>query len=280
MIEVCLDVHTRMRSNMKLLTVITFIIFMLSGCDNLAVIDTTPPASPRGIRTTSLDNAIQIDWLANTEPDVAGYRILVSDRYDGKYLQIGSTNLTRFTDKGAKNGTTYYYGLTAYDFSGNESSLSKDVIYDTPRPEGYDVKLYNYRQYPLISGYDFSTYSVGRYDDKYTDFFFESINGKNSINVWSDSDIQGMGYTRSLDDISSAPSSGWSPSKSAEAITGHTYVIWTWDGHYAKIRLVEVKTNNIVFDWAYQTAKGNPELKRDFSQGNRRNRNYIGSESQ
>jgi len=39
-------------------------------------------------------------------------------------------------------------------------------------------------------------------------------------------------------------------------------VIWTWDDHYAKVRVREVNSAQVVFDWAYQTAVGNTELKR------------------
>jgi hypothetical protein len=70
-----------------------------------------------------------------------------------------------------------------------------------------------------------------------------------------------MGYTSSLDDISKSPTEGWAPSKSAEAILGHTYVIWTRHDNYAKIRVTSVSASSITFDWAYQTAKGNIELK-------------------
>lgn len=232
------------------------------GCEGIYELDDTPPESPRGITTISMDNAIQLNWLPNTEPDLDGYRIWVSDRYDGRYSPIGTTRSNVFIDRNAKNGVTYYYGLTAFDFAGNESPLSNEVVYDTPRPEGYNVRLNNYRQYPNSSGYDFSTYSVGRYDDDYTDVFYEYLNGRSYLNVWSDTDIQGMGYTRSLDDISVAPTTGWAPSKSVEAIPGHTYVIWTWDDHYAKMRVTDVKSTHVVFDWAYQTAKGNRELSK------------------
>lgn len=235
--------------------------FFLTAC-TLEPIDTVPPVPPTGIRTISLDNAVQLDWIPNSESDLAGYNVWVSKRYDGNYTFIGSTQQPIFTDDGAVNGVTYYYGLTAYDFEGNESAMSRDVVYDTPRPEGYDVVLYNYVTTPDFAGYDFSTYSVGRYDDMYTDVFFKNTGGVFFLNVWSDTDIQDMGYTETLDDISVAPVAGWSPSGSVEAIPGHTYVVWTWDDHYAKIRVTKVAANYVVFDWAYQTAPANPELVR------------------
>jgi hypothetical protein len=241
-------------------TLIAFFLFF-AGCDGIDQIDTQPPAAPRGIRTVSLDNSVEIQWLANTEPDVAGYKIWMSDRYDGRYELLGKTNDTRFIDHGAVNGVTTYYALSAYDAEGNESDLSTDVAYDTPRPEGYNVIVADHVTDPLRGGYDFSTYTIGLYNDQYTDLYFEYSSGRAWLLVWDDTDVQDMGYTGSIDEISASPVNGWAPSKSAEAIPGHTYVIWTWDDHFAKVRIKEVTSARIVFDWAYQTAVGNTELK-------------------
>ncbi len=261
--------ETRFEVAMKKSIAVLSSILLLVGC-NVYVVDTTPPAIPAAIRTISLDNAVQLEWAPNSESDLAGYNIWVSDQYNGRYSRIGTSKEPLFVDYGARNGQTYYYGVTAYDVEGNESEMSRDVAYDTPRPEGFGIKIYDYRVYASTAGYDFSTYSVGPYDDDYTDFFFENYSGQFYLNVWSDTDIQDMGYTTSLDEISVAPESGWSPSKYAEAISGHTYVIWTWDDHYAKVRVRNITATSVEFDWAYQTAPGNPELKRVPSEGGRK----------
>ena len=41
---------------------------------------------------------------------------------------------------------------------------------------------------------------------------------------------------------------------------GHVYVAWTRNDHYAKFRVVRIEPGEVVFDWAYQTARGNQEL--------------------
>lgn len=186
----------------------------------------------------------------------------MSNSYDGRYDLIGSSSKATFIDRGARNGFTYYYAVTAYDFSGNESDLSKDVVYDTPRPEGYNVILQNRFLKPNLAGYDFSAYSVVYYDTDLTDLYVEyTSSGVPYFVVWTDTDIQDMGYSKDLDEITVAPIQGWSPTKDAHLIFGHTYVIHTWDNHYAKVRATEIRLNSVRFDWAYQTAKGNPELK-------------------
>jgi len=232
---------------------------VLMGC--LHEIDTTPPPPPQGIRTISLDNAVEIQWLPSQAEDVNGYNVWVSDQYNGHYQLIASTSSAKLVDYGAVNGNTYYYAVSAYDYDDNESDLSKDVVYDTPRPEGMGVALLDTSTSRNLSGYSFSRYSILNYNDLYTDVFFVNSYGVQYLQVWPDTDIQDMGFTSSLDDISVSPKDGWAPSKSAEAIAGHTYVLWTVDDHYAKIRVQHVTSSRIVFDWAYQTAPGNIELK-------------------
>ncbi|HWP81053.1 MAG TPA: hypothetical protein VNN76_00175 [Bacteroidota bacterium] len=217
--------------------ILSLVILFAFGCNEVQYVDTTPPAIPRGIDALSLENAVEITWIPNTEPDLRGYNVWVSDRYDGRYQFLASVHEPIYLDRTARNGRTSYYAVSALDFDGNESSLSSDVASATPRPEGFGVRLTDYRSAPSLAGYDFSTYSIGPFDDAFTDFFFERFNDRFSLNVWDDTDIQDMGYTTSLDEIRKAPLSGWSPSGSVEAIPGHTYVIWTWDNHFAKVRI-------------------------------------------
>jgi len=223
--------------------------------------DFNPPAIPKDVVMLNGDNIVDLYWRANSESDLAGYNIYVSDSYDGRYLNIGSSIYNSFTDYDAVNGETYYYAVTSYDYNGNESELSFDVIYATPRPEGYNQSIFDYLEYPNNSGYSFSKYSVFPYDDLNTDFFFENYEGNFYLDVWDDTDIQDMGSTADIYDIEFAPEGGWSSTKDVQAIAGHTYVIWTWNNHYAKIRVSSITNQRIVFDWAYQIVEGEPLLK-------------------
>ncbi len=257
---------------------IIFLGLTLTGCNNsYDSYDTTPPSPPANLRTVTGDNRVDIFWDQNPERDVAGYNVYYAYSYSGKYTLIGTTQNTYFVDDGAKNGTTYYYAVTAFDFNGNESSLSKDVIYDTPRPEGFNQAIFDYNKVPNNAGYDFSLYLVMPYNDKNADIFFENYNGQFYLNVWDDSDIQDAGATTDIYDISYAPTSGWAPLKTGEnvkyteAIVGHTYVIWTWDNHYAKVRISSITPERMVFDWAYQTVEGNKELKHGAASSFRKN---------
>ncbi len=255
------------------------IITFLFGCNQLDDFryDDIPPSPPSNIRTITGDRRVDIFWDHSPESDVAGYNVYYSYSYDGRYTFIGSTDDNYFVDNECQNGVTYYYAVTALDYNNNESELSRDVIYDTPRPEGFNQAVFDYNISPNNAGYDFNLYQVVPYNSENADFFFESYDGKYYITVWEDTDIQDMGPTRDIYDISYAPLDGWIPIKSgenikyAEAIIGHTYVIWTWDNHYAKIRIKNITRERIVFDWAYQLVEGNRELKRNPIKFDRKN---------
>jgi hypothetical protein len=236
---------------------------LISSCDvnDSYYDDFTPPAPPTGVSVMNGDSRVDISWNPNRESDVAGYNIYYSYTYDGKYTLIGTTRNTYFVDNGAVNGERYYYGVAAFDYNGNESELSYDYVYSTPRPEGFNQAIFDYLRFPSTSGYSFYDYKVVPYDDQYTDFFFENYNGTFYLDVWDDTDIQDMGPTSNIYDIEFAPTSGWSPTKDVIAQIGHTYVIWTWDNHYAKVRVKNITADRVVFDWAFQLVEGEVQLK-------------------
>jgi hypothetical protein len=257
---------------MKFLVAAFFLVSFLGlGCrSHPGSVDITPPAAPRGVETYAGDGFTEIFWTENSERDLAGYNVYVASNRQGSFRLIGSTRSPSFIDQAVVNGRTYYYGVSAFDFDGNEGVLSVDDLGVTPRPEGYSVALFNYLASPNSAGYDFSTYSVGPYNDKYSDIFFEYSNGVAYMNVWDDSDIQDMGFTSSLDELRKAPNGGWAPTKDVQLIVGHTYVVWTWDNHFAKFRVTSLSSQRATFDWAYQLQEGNPFLKRSaLGSGNR-----------
>jgi len=245
-----------------IILITTSILLIFMGCINNSVQpDVTPPSIPRGLYAYAGDNFVELSWDQNPESDLAGYNIYVCNSYDGKYRIIKSTSETFYIDYNTANGQTYYYRISAYDRSGNESYLSRQTVFATPRPEGHNVKLWDYHSSPNYSGYDFSTNTIGPYNDQYTDIFFEYYENIFYLDVWDDTEIQDMGYTNSLDEIFCSPTTGWSPTKDVRLIVGHTYVIRTWDKHYAKVRVLSLTNTYLIFEWAYQLQVDNPYLK-------------------
>lgn len=230
--------------------------------------DATPPAAPRGLYSTTGDREVFLRWQSNTESDVVAYRIYKAPCASGSscpYDLIGTTSGTAFTVGGLINGVTRYYALSAVDRVGNESDLSYNDIYDTPRPEGFGRQLTNVTDGPATAGYDFSAFLVRPFDDSRTDVYFSVAGGGlKMVAPFTDTDLQDAGYAATLDAVDFAPSAGWSPSGTAELIVGHCYVvrIMSSPGNYnfAKFRVTSLSSSQVVFDWAYQTAVNNGEL--------------------
>jgi hypothetical protein len=248
---------------------------VLSGCRNDAVgpRELNPPAAPRGLYSVTGDHEVELNWLENTERDLAGYRIYMASCASGPgcpYERIGSTTGTTFTVNGLTNGVTRYYAVAAFDVNGNESDLTYETIFDTPRPAGFGAQLSSYVATPTAGGWDFSAARVRAWNDPSTDIYY-GHSGTTLLmfgrdDATSQTDIQDAGYATSLDAVDFAPNGGWSPTGTAELIEGHCYVVWTRDDHYAKFRVTRLipQTSGppvVEFDWAYQVDTGNPELR-------------------
>jgi endonuclease I len=149
--------------------------------------DTTPPAAPTGLQASGGQGVVDLGWSANTEPDLAGYRVYRSTASGGPYTQIntGLVSGTSHSDTAVTSGTVYFYVLAAVDTSGNVSSDSgeasatptgppppsgslvlSEVFYD---PAGSDdglewVELYN----GSSAAIDLAGYSLGNGGTDYT----------------------------------------------------------------------------------------------------------------
>lgn len=250
---------------MKYVVILLAGLILAAGCchDDICEPDCHPPAVPTGVHSVTGDHNVRLYWYPNCENDFEGYNVYRSCCPDGPYYVIASPHSACFTDFDVANGETYFYAVTAYDVHGNESDLSHETIFDTPRPEGYDVVLWDYHNFPRDAGFNFSEEMVQPYDLRTTDIYFEifSSTGVPYVNLGNpDTDIQDFGYIDDLDEIDYAPGKGWSSLGYVEAIEGHGYIIWTYDNHFAKFRLNSISDESTIMDWAYQVDPGNPEL--------------------
>lgn len=93
--------------------------------------DYTAPKVPEEITADTQTVRIIINWKANNEPDLAGYRIYRADA--GSYKVIGTAGKTdtSFTDYVGIPPKTYSYSISAVDEKGNESQLSAPVTAST-----------------------------------------------------------------------------------------------------------------------------------------------------
>lgn len=70
---------------------------------------------------------VKLGWDANSEPDIAGYRLyygVVSAAYN-QTVDVG-TNITA-TASNLQSGLTYFFAVTAYNTSGLESEFSNEL---------------------------------------------------------------------------------------------------------------------------------------------------------
>ena len=74
-------------------------------------------------------SSITLTWNANTENDLAGYKIYRATTSGGYGAPIATLpgNVTTYIASGLQLGTTYYFVITAYDSAGNESPHSNEV---------------------------------------------------------------------------------------------------------------------------------------------------------
>ena len=67
-------------------------------------------------------NSLSLNWSPNVEPDLDGYNIYIGTS-SGIYDSTFSTVDTVYILYGLTEGTTYYVGVSAYDFAGNQSII-------------------------------------------------------------------------------------------------------------------------------------------------------------
>jgi fibronectin type 3 domain-containing protein len=89
--------------------------------------DRFPPAVPGGLNAATAPNSIELSWEADTEPDLAGYRVYRSTG-DGPFEKMGDMVATpSYSDRAAEHGKTYRYAVSAVDKTGNESARAAPV---------------------------------------------------------------------------------------------------------------------------------------------------------
>ena len=253
-----------------------FAALVFSGCDSCsdctvveAVVEPGPPSAPDGVYSVTGDGVVSLYWNPNPEADLAGYKIYWSDdNVDFEFVAEVPNNQTYYDDYDVDNGVTYFYAITAFDTDGEESDLSYETVFDTPRYEGVNLELYDYLgPDSLRSGYNFDSFNSNatqKWDDPSTDIYFGIPNGMRTLfAAGTGVDVQDYGYAEYFEDVCWAPFQGWSMHKKAEMILKHVYIVRLRKGnnyYYDKIWVKGFNADSVVLDWAYQTAPDNPEL--------------------
>ena len=98
--------------------------------------DTYKPAAPEGLGIGPAPGRLSLFWVANSEPDLAGYIVFRSSDpslpKDWTRLTPTLYAKTTFTDDKVETGKTYYYYVRAVDTAGNQSEPSQVVSETVP----------------------------------------------------------------------------------------------------------------------------------------------------
>jgi fibronectin type 3 domain-containing protein len=72
-------------------------------------------------------NSATVQWAANSESDLAGYKVYQGTTAGSYGPSVDVGNTTVYTAQNLEGGLTYYFAVTAHDTSGNESPPSDEV---------------------------------------------------------------------------------------------------------------------------------------------------------
>ena len=122
--------------------------------ETASVGDVMPPAPPENLVATATGSDIILGWVANSEPDLAGYQVYQRSGAKWTKVHVGPVVANTYTHFGLLNGT-YTYRVSAIDSVGNESLPSDEVsatvnvapppepvnVVITPLPEGSALKI-------------------------------------------------------------------------------------------------------------------------------------------
>jgi len=261
------------------------------GSNSILVDERLRLPAPDSLWSISLNGAIHLAWRDNAyQADPAGfsaYRVY-STPYDldhnlclNNWSLEGTTVSSTFLAANLPNGAPRCFGVTAVTIEGFES-LWSGLRYDTPRPDGQEVVVYTAAADPLRSGFRFfldanndgqvGPLELGLVSASGTgqmDFTVQPDNSGNMLLVpqRANTTFQQFGAQpiHDLTAIDIAPVGGYARTAlAAQPRFGYVFQMDEGDGYYryGAVRVVATGTNYVIFDWSYQTDRGNPELIR------------------
>jgi hypothetical protein len=78
---------------------------------------------------------VTLAWDPNPEANLKGYKVYYGSASGNYSFMVDVGNWTSLTISGLEAGKTYYFAATAYGPAGEESGMSDELRYDTPRPD-------------------------------------------------------------------------------------------------------------------------------------------------
>jgi hypothetical protein len=232
----------------------------------------------------SLDQAVQLSWspnARNADPQMFDYYRVYSTPYDldenlcasDLWVLEGTTVSEDFLATGLSNGAPRCFAASTVSRDGHES-LWTTPRSDTPRYDSRNVLLFAVQDSLAASGFRFHFPSSGAMGvvaaGNRTDIDFK-LERRADGSVWitpvRDGTKLALYSTSPVTDLTSidiAPARDRFSAGAIEAVPGYAYVVEMLlsDGlHYGALRVTHTTSDYMIFDWAYQTDPGNPELR-------------------
>jgi flagellar hook assembly protein FlgD len=88
--------------------------------------DLDAPNAPNGLKALTNGKDVTLTWTANTEADLAGYKVSRASGTSRTRINSSIVTVTTFQDQGLADGS-YTYEVTAVDIMNHESNLSNSV---------------------------------------------------------------------------------------------------------------------------------------------------------
>lgn len=108
----------------------------LSESVTYLVQDNVAPSVVQGVRTSLMQDSVQVQWRVSRELDAAGYNVYRGTESDGEFERLNQelipVNQPFYFDGNLTQGSLYLYRITAVDESGNESEFSTAVTRIVP----------------------------------------------------------------------------------------------------------------------------------------------------
>ena len=254
----------------------------LGQTEIVTITASSPLPAPAGLTSISLNGAIHLRWLSNAvdaNPTQFDHYRVYSAVYDAisarceDWALEGSTVSDAFLVSNLSNGVTRCFATSAVTRNGQESVWST-IRQDTPRFDARNVLVYARDARVESAGFTFYDETARSYGVVTSanrvglDFTVERhADGTLWFNPARTDVLMATYGTAPIPDLTSIDRAAGSTlgSVTIEAVPGFGYVFRTRkaDGqHYGAVRVAFVTPTYVVFDWAYQSSTGNPELLR------------------
>lgn len=237
--------------------------------------------APRSLTSVTLNGGVELQWDQNAyDADplrfdfyrIYSTSVTTTQACDqAAWALEGTTVSDGFVSRNLPNGVTRCFAVSAISRDGHES-LWSGVREDTPRFDARSIVLDASDVRPATSGFVFMPGTTGAFGVVVSDTMTgaDVVLERRADGLWfraarAESRVvqYGVAPISELTSIDRAPSSGYGDAARVIAGYGYVFRVQYGDGvRYAGVRVVHVATDYVLFDFAFQSQSGNPELLR------------------